>query len=88
LHTWEPAAPESLDHLARIDRLIGEMAERHPEAAFLVTVDHGISSKTVYLNPEGFLEPAGFPIRAAISPVADRLVRHQTGPRIGRRKTA
>jgi phosphonoacetate hydrolase len=79
MHMWGPEEPQSLDHLRRLDRLIGAMAERHPEAAFLVTADHGMNPKTVCLDLERILAAAGFPIRAAISPVADRLVKHHGG---------
>jgi phosphonoacetate hydrolase len=79
MHMWGPDAPESLDHLARLDRLIGELAERNPDAAFLVTADHGMNPKSVCLDLEQILRAAGFPIRAAISPVADRLVKHHGG---------
>lgn len=79
MHMWAPEAPESRDHLARLDRLIAEMVERYPEAAFLVTADHGMNPKSVCLDIEKLLAAAGFPIRAAISPVADRLVKHHGG---------
>jgi len=79
MHMWGPKAPESLDHLARLDRLIGELAERHPDAAFLVTADHGMNPKGLCLDLEKILWTAGLPIRAAISPVADRLVKHHGG---------
>jgi phosphonoacetate hydrolase len=79
MHMWGPEAPPSLDHLRRIDRLIAEMIERYPDATFLVTADHGMNPKTVCLDLEKILDAAGFPIRAAISPVADRLVKHHGG---------
>jgi phosphonoacetate hydrolase len=79
MHMWGPEASESLDHLARLDRLIGELVERHPEAAFLVTADHGMNPKSVCLDLEKVLTGAGLPIRAVISPVADRLVKHHGG---------
>jgi phosphonoacetate hydrolase len=79
MHMWRPEDPQSLDHLARLDRLIAEMVERHPEAAFLVTGDHGMNPKSICMDLEKILVAAGFPIRAAISPVADRLVKHHGG---------
>ena len=79
MHMWGPEEPQSLDHLRRLDRLIGTMVERYPDAAFLVTADHGMNPKTVCLDLEKILAAAGFPIRAAISPVADRLVKHHGG---------
>ena len=79
MHMWGPDALQSLDHLARLDWLIGEMGERYPDAAFLVTADHGMNPKSDCLDLETILSAAGFPIKAAISPVADRLVKHHGG---------
>ncbi len=79
MHMWGPQAPQSLDHLARLDRLIGEVVDRHPDAAVLVTADHGMNPKAVCLDLETILEGAGFPVKAVISPVADRLVKHHGG---------
>ena len=79
MHMWAPEDESSLDHLSRLDLLIGEMADRYPDAAFLVTADHGMNFKRECLDLEKILRSAGFPIRAAISPVADRLVKHHGG---------
>jgi phosphonoacetate hydrolase len=79
MHRWAPDAAPSLDHLARLDRLIAELVARHPDAAFLVTADHGMNPKTVCLDLARILAAAGFPVQAAISPVADRLVQHHGG---------
>ncbi len=79
MHMWAPEDERSLDHLSRLDRLIGEMADRYPDAAFLVTADHGMNPKKECLDLEKILRAAGFPILAAISPVADRLVKHHGG---------
>ncbi len=79
MHVWAPEEERSLDHLSRLDRLIGEMADRYPDAAFLVTADHGMNPKKECLDLEKILRASGFPIRAAISPVADRLIKHHGG---------
>ncbi len=79
MHMWAPDDERSLDHLSRLDRLIGEMADRYPDAAFLITADHGMNPKKECLDLEKILGAAGFPILAAISPVADRLVKHHGG---------
>lgn len=79
MHMWAPEEERSLDHLSRLDRLIGDMADRYPDAAFLVTADHGMNPKRHCLDLEKILRDADFPIRAAISPVADRLVKHHGG---------
>src|SRR5271168_1404615 len=35
MHTWPPEAPESKEHLARLDQLLGEAAAAAPDTAFL-----------------------------------------------------
>ena len=79
MHMWAPEDERSHNHLSRLDRLIGEMVDRYPDAAFLVTADHGMNPKKECLDLEKILRASGFPIRAAISPVADRLVKHHGG---------
>ena len=51
MHTWPPEAPESKEHLARLDQLLGEASAAAPDAAFLLTADHGMNHKTVLLGP-------------------------------------
>ncbi len=46
MHTWPPSAPESKDHLARLDALLGEAVAAAPDAAFLITGDHGMNAKS------------------------------------------
>lgn len=79
MHMWAPEDERSHDHLSRLDVLIGEMVDRYPDAVFLATADHGMNSKKECLDLAKILRSAGFPVRAAISPVADRLVRHHGG---------
>ncbi len=79
MHMWAPEDERSLGHLSRLDSLIGEMADRYPDAVFLVTADHGMNPKKECLDLEKILRASGFPVRAAISPVADRLVKHHGG---------
>ena len=37
MHNWPPEAAESIEHLARLDELLGEAAAAAPDAAFLLT---------------------------------------------------
>ncbi|MGH8607275.1 MAG: alkaline phosphatase family protein, partial [Gammaproteobacteria bacterium] len=46
MHTWAPEEPESLQHLMRLDELIGAAVAAAPDAAFLLTADHGMNYKT------------------------------------------
>jgi phosphonoacetate hydrolase len=79
MHRWAPDAAESLSHLAAIDALIGEAAAAAPDAAFLLTADHGMNPKKRCLDLSRVCREAGMPLRFAVSPVADRLLEHHKG---------
>jgi phosphonoacetate hydrolase len=79
MHMWAPAAPESKDHLSRLDALIGEAAAAAPDAAFLLTADHGLNSKTGCWDLERACLARGVPIRMAISAERDKYVKHHRG---------
>jgi phosphonoacetate hydrolase len=46
MHTWAPAAPESKEHLATLDQLLQEARAAAPDAAFMLTADHGMNYKS------------------------------------------
>lgn len=79
MHSWAPDAPESLEHLARIDGLLREVSVAAPDAAVLMTADHGMNHKTRGLDLDKALAERGTPIRIAISAERDRYVRHHLG---------
>ncbi len=79
MHAWPVEAPESQAHLAMVDARLGAMRAAAPEATFLVTADHGMTTKARCLDLAALCEEAGLPLRFAVSPVADRLVRHHRG---------
>jgi phosphonoacetate hydrolase len=79
MHTWPPEAPESKEHLARLDQLFGEMAEAAPDAAFLLTADHGMNHKTRCWDLEKVCRERGAPIRIAISVDRDKYLKHHRG---------
>jgi len=79
MHMWPPAAPESREHLARLDEFLGELAETAPDAAILVTADHGMNFKSRCWDLEKALQQRGAPVRIAISAERDRYLRHHQG---------
>src|ERR1700686_678801 len=76
---WPPEAPESKAHLARLDQLLGEACAAAPDAAFLLTADHGMNHKTRAYDLDKTLAAAGAPIRISISAERDRYVKHHLG---------
>jgi phosphonoacetate hydrolase len=79
MHRWAPEEPDSQAHLASLDSALAEMRRVAPDAALLLTADHGMNPKTTCLDLARILDRAGLPVRAAISPVSDRLVAHHQG---------
>src|SRR5271157_2786789 len=68
MHKWAAQDPRSLDHMARLDELLGAASSAAPDAIFLITADHGMNPKQ-----------KGIDLRFSVSPVADRLLEHHRG---------
>jgi phosphonoacetate hydrolase len=79
MHTWAPEAPESKEHLARMDDLIGQAMAAAPDAAFLLTADHGMNPKALCWDLEKVCARQKVPIRCAVSTGRDRYVKHHRG---------
>jgi phosphonoacetate hydrolase len=79
MHTWAPDALESKEHVNTIDSLLGEACTAAPDAAFLLTADHGMNHKTRAYDLDKMLAAAGVPIRISISAERDRYVKHHLG---------
>jgi phosphonoacetate hydrolase len=79
MHTWPAEAPESKEHLTRLDQLFGEAAAAAPDAAFLLTADHGMNHKSRCWDLEKVCVDHGIPIRIAISVDRDKYVKHHRG---------
>jgi phosphonoacetate hydrolase len=76
MHTWAPQAPESQEHLARLDHLLGEAMDAAPDAAFLLTADHGMNYKTRCWDLFKACRELGSEVRFALSAEKDRYVKH------------
>ena len=79
MHTWPPEAAESQEHLAGLDALLAKAAAAAPDAAFLLSADHGMNFKTACWDLEKALAARGAPIRMAISAERDKYPRHHRG---------
>jgi phosphonoacetate hydrolase len=79
MHTWPPEAPESKAHLARLDELLGEMSAAAPDAAFLLTADHGMNHKSLCRDLAKAAERRGTPLRIAVSAERDKYLKHHSG---------
>jgi phosphonoacetate hydrolase len=45
MHTYAPASSQSLDHLHRLDGLLGDIVSDHPGIEVYLTADHGMNAK-------------------------------------------
>jgi len=79
MHTWPPEAPESKDHLTRLDQLFAEAAAAAPDAAFLLTADHGMNHKSRCWDLAKACANRGAPVRIAISVERDKYLKHHSG---------
>ena len=79
MHMWPPESPESKEHLARIDELLGQAMTAAPDAAFLLTADHGMNAKTRCYDLEKVCARKGVTLRKAFSAGRDRYVKHNRG---------
>ncbi len=76
MHTWPPSAPESKEHLARLDALLGRAVSAAPDAAFLITADHGLNAKRRCWDLEKASKKRGLELRFALSAERDKYVKH------------
>ena len=79
MHTWAPEAKESQEHVKTIDHLLGEACAAAPDAAFLLTADHGLNHKRRCYDLEKVLAGRALPVRIAISAERDRYLQHHRG---------
>jgi phosphonoacetate hydrolase len=79
MHMWPAEAPESQEHLSRLDELLAELATAAPDAAVLLTADHGMNFKSHCWDLEKALQERGAPVRLAISAERDKYLAHHQG---------
>jgi phosphonoacetate hydrolase len=76
MHTWPPQAVESKEHLAKLDALLGQAVAAAPDAAFLITADHGLNAKTRCWDLAKACKNRGLELRFALSAERDKYVKH------------
>jgi phosphonoacetate hydrolase len=79
MHMWPPESKESKEHLARLDQMFGEASAAAPDAAFLLTADHGMNHKARCWDLEKACAGRGTPVRIAISVDRDKYPKHHRG---------
>jgi phosphonoacetate hydrolase len=76
MHTWPASAPESKEHLARLDAFLGRAVAAAPDAAFLITADHGLNAKSRCWDLAKACKNRGLELRFALSAERDKYVKH------------
>lgn len=76
MHMWAPEQHSSQEHLALIDGLIAEARHTAPDAAFLLTADHGMNFKKRCWDLAKASAERGVELRFALSAEKDRYVKH------------
>jgi phosphonoacetate hydrolase len=76
MHMWAPEDTHSQEHLDRLDSLIGEARRAAPDAAFLLTADHGMNYKKRCWDLSRACAERGVELRFALSAEKDRYVKH------------
>ena len=79
MHMWPPEDEPSRRHLAELDALLGECASVAPDAAFLLTADHGMHHKTRCWDLMKACAARGVALRSAISAEQDKYLKHHSG---------
>jgi phosphonoacetate hydrolase len=79
MHMWPAQAPQSQTHMSQLDVYLGKICEAAPEAVIILTADHGMNYKKRCWDLAQACTNRGLPLRFAVSPVADRLVKHHRG---------
>lgn len=79
MHTWSPEEKQSRDHLQTLDTLLEQLHRAAPNAAILLTADHGMNHKTRCWDLEKALQNRQTPIKIAISAERDKYLKHHRG---------
>ncbi|MCC5885946.1 MAG: alkaline phosphatase family protein [Gammaproteobacteria bacterium] len=76
MHMWPPEALESRQHQAELDRLLGRAVDAAPDAAMLLTADHGMNFKRRCWDLARACRLRQQPLRFALSAERDRYIKH------------
>ncbi|MBE0584626.1 MAG: alkaline phosphatase family protein [Desulfofustis sp.] len=79
MHMWPPDADESQQHMRRIDDYLGKFLQAAPDHTIALTADHGMNYKKRCWDLTKACANRGVNLKFAVSPVADRLLKHHRG---------
>ena len=76
MHMWAPEEAGSIQHLAKMDALLGEAKKIAPDAAWFITADHGMNFKRRCWDLGRACAERGLPVRFTLSPERDYYIKH------------
>jgi phosphonoacetate hydrolase len=79
MHMWPPESADAKDFLHHVDEYIGELRKLVPDAAILITADHGLNHKDLCWDLDKACLNRKTPIKIAVSPEKDKYVKHHRG---------
>jgi phosphonoacetate hydrolase len=79
MHMWPPEATESQVHMKKIDEYLGRFLEFAADHTIALTADHGMNFKKRCYDLAKACRNRGVELKFAVSPVADRLLKHHRG---------
>ncbi len=79
MHMWPPESDSVKTFLSEMDHCISKLYETAPDAAILITADHGMNHKTQAWDLQQACAESHTPIKIAISPEKDRYMKHHKG---------
>ncbi len=71
MHTYAPEQAQSLEHLNRLDKILGGILDDHSNIELYLCADHGMNLKTMAIDPVRVLAKAGIGARA-VAAIADK----------------
>ena len=79
MHEWPAEHPDSDEHLRGMDAALARLEQAAPDAAFLITADHGMNYKRRCWDLDKACANRGTPLHMAISAERDKYLRHHRG---------
>ncbi len=79
MHMWPPETDSVKEFLAKMDQCIATLHQTVPDAAILITADHGMNHKSQAWDLQIACDQKGTPVKIVISPEKDRYLKHHKG---------
>jgi len=79
MHMWPPEGDTVKTFLNTLDAHIAKLHKTAPDAAILITADHGMNHKSQAWDLQVALKDAHLPVKIVISPEKDKYLKHHKG---------